>query len=78
MSDLSVSNAGTPGVTAGSRIDWKDIWSSVLGLFVLVHTIYPEATGAAIVNAFQDGSWVGYAIDLMFAHALIRQRGSNP
>ena len=53
---------------------WKDIGSSVLGIFVLIHTVYPDATGAAIVEAFRDGSWIGYAIDLAFAHVLIRYK----
>ena len=58
-------------------IDLHDIVTSVLGLFVLIHTVYPDATGASIVHAFQDGSWIGYAIDLAFAHVLIRSKNQG-
>lgn len=55
----------------------KDISTSIVGLFVLIHTVFPEATGASVVQAFKDGTWVGYAIDLAFAYALIRTKGEK-
>jgi len=57
------------------KLDWHDIGTSVLGIFALVHTIYPNATGQAIVNAFQSGAWMSYAIDLAFATMMIRYQG---
>ena len=59
------------------NIDWHDVGTSVLGIFVLIHTVYPDATGASIVEAFKDGTWIGYAIDLAFAHVLIRFKGGR-
>lgn len=57
------------------KINFSDIGSSFIGLFVLIQTVYPQATGASIIQAFADGSWMGYAIDLAFAFILIRHKG---
>lgn len=60
------------------KFDFKDIGTSIIGIFVLIQTVYPQATGASIIQAFSDGSWLGYAIDLAFAFVLIRHKGAAP
>jgi hypothetical protein len=59
------------------NLNLKDIGSSIIGIFVLIQTVYPEATGASILAAFADGSWLGKAIDIAFAFILLRYKGEQ-
>jgi len=55
----------------------QDIGSSLLGVLVVVQTVYPQATGESIIAAFQDGSWIARAINIAFAYVLIRYKGAK-
>ena len=51
-----------------------DIYTSFFGILILIHTVYPQATGESIISAFHDGTWVEKAINLSFAYLLIRKQ----
>lgn len=59
------------------KLNWRDIGTSIGAILVLVQTVYPAATGEAIVSALLDGTWLPKAINVAFAYILIRHKGEQ-
>lgn len=60
------------------NINWKNVLSNVAAFVVLMRMVYPNADGAAIVEAFQSGKIVIYSLDLFIAYFLFNHGKKEP
>jgi hypothetical protein len=59
------------------RIDWQDIWSTLLALYLVAMAIYPAMSGESIFASIQDGTFWSKALNVGFAFLAARHKGRN-
>lgn len=57
------------------RIDWEDLGSTALALYLIAMTIYPAMSGETVMMSVHDGTIWAKSLNVGFAFLAARHRG---